>query len=201
MRARLALHVSAVTVELREIVLRDKPVELLRANPLATVPVLILPDGQVLAQSLDVMRWALQQNDPQGWLTPEQTGCAATVARWLQANDGPFKGWLDAYKYPQRHPAKPQAAWREQALVEHLLPMAQQLASTGYLVADRPTLADMALMPFIRQFAAVDADWWAHCAPAPLRRWLKDLLADQALYAVMRKVAVWHSGSDPIYFP
>ena len=101
MRARLALAVSRQSCELREVVLRNKPVELLQASPKGTVPVLVLPDGTVIEQSLDIMLWALQRNDPQHWLEPP-TGTLGDMLGLIADCDSRFKHGLDRYKYPQR---------------------------------------------------------------------------------------------------
>ena len=107
MRARMAIAASGVTVSLREVLLRDKPPELLAASSKATVPVLVLPDGEVIDESLDIMRWALKANDPQDWLQG-----ADTESEWIQACDGEFKHWLDRYKYADRHPEHSATVYR-----------------------------------------------------------------------------------------
>lgn len=159
MRARLALAVSGQVCELREVVLRAKPQGLLQASPKATVPVLVLPDGTVLEQSLDIMRWALACNDPAGWLTPslgDEAGMLALIAEC----DGPFKQALDRCKYPSRYPEADAALARARA-VEWLQGLEARLAEQPFLFGTQVALADMAIAPFVRQFAGIDADWWA----------------------------------------
>jgi glutathione S-transferase len=196
MRARLALKASGLPVALREVVLRDKPAELLTASPKGTVPVLVLPTGEVIEQSLDIMRWALGQHDPQGWLPLEGSREAELTQHWLAANDGGFKALLDRYKYPERHPEHPASDWREQALAQHLQPLEALHQAQGgpHLLGPRPGLLDAALMPFVRQFAQVDTVWWAQ-APLPgLKQWLAQWLASPLLEAVMVRWPVWRPG-------
>lgn len=192
-RARLAIKASGVRVELREIVLRDKPAEMLAISPKGTVPVLRLPSGQVIEQSLEIMRWALHQADPQGWL---QQGDAAQAQGLIDLNDGAFKPLLDAYKYPERHPSKPAHAWRDEAVALLLAPMEARLSAHPQLMGHQVHLADMALLPFIRQFAQVDAAWFEQ-APCPaVRAWLEMHLASPLFESVMHKWPIWQAGTQ-----
>jgi glutathione S-transferase len=185
MRARLALHQAGITVTLAEVALRDKPAALLAISPKGTVPVLQLPDGTVLEQSLDIMRWALAQHDPQGWLTQAPLDAMLTL---IGRNDGPFKAALDHYKYPERNPDQTREATRAHALALHLLPLEAQLAHAPYLFGAQASLADMALLPFVRQFAQVDRAWWDGAAPLPrLRDWLQGLTNTALFQQVMAK--------------
>jgi glutathione S-transferase len=195
-RARLTLKASGTAVVLREIVLRHKPPEMLAISPKGTVPVLLLPDGQVIEQSLDIMRWALAQSDPQGWLNA-QTG--DEVQALIDLNDGPFKQLLDRYKYPERHPQQTAAAWRDEAVALVLQPLEHRLQDHPWLLGPQRGLADVALMPFIRQFAQVDADWFAHAPLPALRQWLAQQLADPLFEAVMHKWPVWRPEDSPVY--
>ena len=198
MRARLALRCAGVAVELREIVLRDKPAALLAASPKATVPVLVLPEGPVLEQSLDIMRWALDLHDPEGWLTAAAWPAQQAL---IDLNDGPFKALLDRYKYPQRHPQADAASYRDAAVTLLLAALERQLGDAAYLLGPACSLADMALLPFVRQFAAVDAAWFEHEAPLPrLREWLQRLLQQPLFEAVMLRLPAWRPGDAPIVF-
>lgn len=196
MRARLALKAAGVQVALREVLLRDKPAELLSANPQGTVPVLVLATGEVLAQSLDIMHWALAQHDPLGWRAAPGSARAVLTQHWIEANDGGFKRLLDGYKYPGRHPGPQGEAARAQALAEHLGPLEAlwQAHAGPQLLGPRSSLLDAALMPFVRQFARVDAPWWAQ-APLPgLRQWLAGW-QDSALWAeAMQPGPPWRAG-------
>ncbi len=183
-RARLAIHASGVEVHQHEVALKAKPAEMLAISPKGTVPVLQLPDGRVLEQSLEVMRWALEQHDPQGWLDGADTPEAQAL---IALNDGRFKQLLDAYKYPERHPSQSAAAWRDEAVALVLAPLDERLQSHPQLMGDRIKLVDMALLPFVRQFSKVDEAWWDE-APLPrLKAWLSRHLASDAFLAVMCK--------------
>lgn len=192
MRARLALKVAGVSVALREIVLRDKPAEMLAISPKGTVPVLQCADGRVIDESLDIMRWALAQRDPQRWLG--QRGPGVHAPDFVAINDGVFKAWLDQYKYPERCPAQPGPTARDAAVAALLLPMEARLQASACLLGDAPTLVDMAVMPFVRQFAAVDAAWF-HAAPLPaVRQWLARLTGSSLFASAMQKLPPWVPG-------
>jgi glutathione S-transferase len=182
MRARMALWAANIQLEVREVSLRDKPAHLLQISPKGTVPVLQLPEGTVLEQSLDIMQWALAQNDPQGWLNADRDA----VSRLIAINDGDFKKALDRYKYPERYPEQSQDFYRQQG--EQFLQLLETaLLQHRFLLGDAASMADVAIFPFIRQFAAVDAEWFAGSAYAQLRVWL-DAWLESALFAeVMQK--------------
>jgi glutathione S-transferase len=191
MRARMALWVAGITVELREVKLAAKPPELLAVSPKATVPVLVLADATVIDQSLDIMRWALAQNDPEGWLAGDD---AALIA----ANDGPFKHHLDRAKYPGRYDEDGVTDHRAAALAL-LAPLEERLADAEWLTGQTRALTDIALFPFIRQFAATDPAWFA-AQPLPgLQDWLERLLASDLFGAVMDKSAPWQEGDAPVF--
>ena len=184
-RARLALWQAGVAVQVHEVSLRDKPAELLRLSPKGTVPVLWLPDGTVLAQSLDIMRWALAQHDPEGWL---QAAPMDEMLALIARNDGPFKQMLDRYKYAERHPQRSAADWRDEAVRTHLADLEARLRSHPWLCGTRCALADMALLPFVRQFAQVDRVWFDATPALPaLRAWLQRGLDLPLFAAVMAK--------------
>lgn len=192
MRARMALWAAEVRVELREVKLAAKPTALLAASPKGTVPVLVLPDGRVIDQSLDIMRWALGQSDPEGWLGGDD---AALIA----ANDGPFKHHLDRAKYPGRYDEDGVTDHRAAALV-HLAPLEARLADRRFLTGDTRALTDIALFPFIRQFAAIDPAWFA-AQPLPrLQVWLQRLLASDLFAHIMPRYAPWAEGDPPVIF-
>ena len=196
-RARLALKYAQVPLELREVVLRHKPEALLAISPKGTVPVLQLPNGQVLEESLDIMNWALQQADPQGWLTQGNTQAMHDL---IARNDGPFKALLDRYKYPERHPAHTRIDYRDQAIALCIHDLNQRLTGTPFLLGGKPSLADMAIAPFIRQFAQVDADWFANAPLPALITWLGQLVDSPLFHAVMAKHPPWQAGDTPTAF-
>ena len=194
MRARMALLVSATPVRLREVVLRNKPEEMIAASSKATVPVLVLPDGQVIDESLAIMHWALERNDPENWLQ----GSAAETALIAEA-DGPFKENLDRYKYPTRYenvdPLDHRAAG--QAFLEKLDGLIQP---SGQLMGAKPTLADHAIFPFVRQFANNDRDWFDQLPLPALQKWLGDHLASPLFATTMVKYPQWVSGDvEPVF--
>ncbi|WP_260483143.1 glutathione S-transferase [Sphingomicrobium flavum] len=183
MRARMALKASGVEVEHREILLRDKPPAMLEASPKGTVPVLVLPDGQVLEESLDVMHWALDQADPHGWLERKDDALIARI-------DGPFKHHLDRYKYAERHGTD--ATEHRGAAMEIVGELEHRLAARPFLCGDRWGMTDAAIMPFIRQFAAHDRTWF-DAQPIPhLRQWLDAAIQSDIFTAIMHKHALWH---------
>ena len=188
-RARMALALAEVPCLLHEVSLRDKPAALLQASPKATVPVLVQPDGAVIDQSLDIMQWALRQHDPAHWLQPAK-GTPADALAWVQACDSVFKPALDRYKYPSRHPQDldlPLAA--RNAASAWLATLDRQLSGSGHVQGGRDSLADAALFPFVRQFAAVDPAWWAEQPWPHLQVWLKRWLGSALFALVMRKDA------------
>jgi glutathione S-transferase len=200
MRARLALLVAGQACELREVVLRDKPQALREASPKATVPVLVLADGQVIDQSLEIMLWALRRHDPLGWLRPH-TGDLAGMLALVAENDTDFKPLLDRYKYPQRHAAHAAdvdgSAARDAAL-PYLARLQARLAATPFLFGAHATLADMALAPFVRQFAGVAPDWFAARPWPQLQGWLRDWQASALFGRCMAQHPCWQPGAAPV---
>ena len=197
MRARLAIAVSGQPVELREVALKNKPAELLAASPKGTVPVLVLSDGQVIDESLDVMLWALGQHDPENWLAPE-LGNMADMLALIASNDGAFKHSLDRYKYPNRHThasagdSQAFAHTHRTSCANWLTALEAKLAG-GWLFGSRASLADMALLPFVRQFAHTDTAWFATQTWPCVQAWLA-AFESSALYAgVMGKHLPWRS--------
>jgi glutathione S-transferase len=182
MRARMALQYAGIAVEIREIALKDKPVEMLKVSPKGTVPVLVLPDGSVLEQSLEIMHWALQQHDRASWLTADSTRTQQLIAE----NDSSFKQALDKYKYAIRFPEQAEVDYRAQGEV-FLQKLELLLTQSQFLLKDRVSLADIAIFPFIRQFSGVDKSWF-EAAPYPkLRVWLNNLISSTLFISIMQK--------------
>lgn len=182
MRARLAIYAADIAVEIREIVLSDKPTHMLQVSPKGTVPVLVLQMGQIIEQSLDIMRWSLQQNDPQDWLVGDFDRMQALIAE----NDTHFKQALDRYKYPERYPQMAQAKYRQQGEV-FLQQLEVLLNKHDYLLKNTASLADMAIFPFVRQFAAVDSIWFQASNYTKLKIWLNNLVNSALFETVMKK--------------
>jgi glutathione S-transferase len=194
MRARLALHVSGMVYEHREVVLKNKPAHMLSLSPKGTVPVLWLPkaaDGRVLEQSLDIMLWALRQHDPLGWLPASDAGMADALAL-IAHNDGPFKQQLDRYKYPNRCGLNSGVANRDLAAV-WLQTLDARLAAQPFLAGGHFGLADAALAPFVRQFAHTDPAWFAAQPWPALAAWLAAFEGSALFAAIMHKHAPWQA--------
>jgi len=193
MRARLAVQSAGVTTELREILLKDKPKAFLETSVSGTVPAL---KAQVtLDESLDIMLWALQIHDPDGWLDMPQVGFAL-----IKENDGPFKAALDHTKYAVRYPDKDIAEEREKAGT-FLYKLNDLLRENKFLFGQDRSLADMAILPFVRQFANTDRTWfdaqdWPH-----VTRWLDHFLASDAFKSIMIKYPPWQPDQTPVHFP
>jgi glutathione S-transferase len=193
MRARLALAVSGIRYELREVKLRAKPPSMFAVSPKGTVPVLVRPDGQVIDESLDIMRWALGSNDPEGWLTRDD-------AALIEENDGPFKHDLDGYKYPDRRTDDAMSC-RDRGLA-FLRKLDDRLAiGGGQLGGYARGLADAAIMPFVRQFAGVDPEWFSEQSLPHLQTWLRGHLQSTLFEAIMMRVAPWSPGDPPVFLP
>jgi glutathione S-transferase len=193
MRTRMAIAVSGVQVELREVVLRDKPRELIAASAKATVPVLLLPDGEVIDESLDIMRWALSQNDPENWLVESND-------ELISANDGPFKQALDRYKYPHRYDLTDGTEYRDVALM-HLVSLNERLSVAPYLGGDWKSMTDVAIFPFVRQFAATDQTWFDALPLPALQAWLAGFISSDLFSQIMTRYPQWTAGAGSIYFP
>jgi len=200
MRARLAINASQCRVYLREIRLRDKPAEFVAASPKATVPVLVLPDGHVIDESRDIMIWALQQSDPQGWLRVRQADPAFCHA-FLDRLDGPFKQQLDRYKYAIRfEPGVGQQSRQDACLF--LAEIDQHLETgTGYLSGVDFGVLDAATLPFVRQFRGVDESWFDSQPWPHLHHWLGMFLTSASFTAVMQKYQPWEPDDSVILFP
>lgn len=190
MRARMAIVYSGIEFELREIVLKNKPQEMLNASPKGTVPVLVLPTGTVIDESLDVMKWALLNNDPDDWMMHASPEHSTTLNTLIKKNDHEFKGYLDRYKYADRYPEHSMEHYRTQGEV-FLLELEDRLKLTPYLFGDQLTLADVAIMPFIRQFAHVDIDWFKQTPYKNLQLWLDGFLQSMLFNRVMTKYPAW----------
>ena len=201
MRARLAVLISGVTVELREILLRDKPQEFLQTSVSATVPCLKTPDSAVLDESLDIMLWALDKNDPESWLEP-QLGSLQEMLDLINWIDGDFKHHLDRYKYSNRYPVS-----ENEAVIDHraealscLKTLEERLERHPFLFGGHFTLADAAIAPFVRQFANTDRDWFDQQLIPNIHKWLFDFMESTLFTKIMGKRAPWVPGTNGILF-
>ena len=190
MRARMALLQAGVAFDAHEIVLRDKPAELLALSPKGTVPVLRLPDGTVLEQSLDIMHWAFTSTgDVDGWWARAQSEDNLAL---LTTCDGPFKHHLDRTKYPERfgETAEVKAPHHAQAVQVLLQPLDARLRHSALLGGATPCATDIALFPFVRQFAAVEPTWFDALPLPALQGWLRGWLAHDLFNRAMGRLEV-----------
>lgn len=196
MRARIALYAAGITSELREVVLRDKPESMLNASPKGSVPVLVLTDGTVIDESLDIIKYALNYNDPQKMLSCDQNIAEELIAE----NDSHFKRALDRYKYPNRYPDEDTSGARDQG--EVFLDKLNTLLSNqkSYLLGDHASYADISIFPFIRQFANTDRGWFDALPYPYLQTWLDTNINGSLFSAVMFKYDQWKKGDTPIIF-
>lgn len=192
MRARMALAVSETVCHIREVKLSRKPAELLAVSPKGTVPVLVRPDGGVIAESIDIMRWSLEGCDPEGWLQREDRTL-------IETNDGPFKHHLDRYKYPDRHASDP---------VEHRLAglnllktLEERLSAHRHLCGDKRGITDVAIFPFVRQFAETDRAWFDGQPIPHVQAWLDCHLTSALFSTIMTRLEPWKSEDIPVEFP
>lgn len=185
MRARMALRYSDVAVNIVEVSLKAKPAEMLALSSKGTVPVLSV-DGQVIDESLAIMHWALAQNDPQDWLLKDDPAGRAQIAALIEENDQVFKVHLNRYKYAERYPEQPMEFYRAEGEL-FLRQLEGLLEGRDYLLADHPSLADVALMPFIRQFAHVDREWFDQTRYVRLQAWLQRFLESDLFTSIMKK--------------
>lgn len=192
-RARLALDVSGANVEYREILLREKPPKMLEDSPKGTVPVCVLPDGKVIDESLDIMRWALSQNDPEDWL-PQGDAESVAIETWIELADA-FKPNLDRYKYANRHPEETREPTRAKCLAQ-LRRLDEALRVNPWLLGERQTFADAALFPFVRQFHFCDVKRLSEWKLTSLMLWLEKLLASERFERVMVKRELWSAAAS-----
>ena len=186
-RARMVLFYAGINIELREILLKNKPTAMLDLSSKGTVPLLISLDGTVLDESYDIMRWALKRNDPDSWYTPAKS---AEIDDLIKKNDTLFKDSLDRYKYSNRYPENSMEYYRSQAEI-YLISLEKKLIASNYLLGDSISLADVAIFPFIRQFSLVDKVWFEASPYLNLRRWLNNFLDSKNFFAVMKKEDIW----------
>lgn len=213
MRARLAIRSAGITVVVREVVLRDKPKALLQASSKATVPVLVLDTGVVIEESTEIMQWALRQNDPEHLLerfsedsqkstreNKKLQGTPGEVQALIAENDGSFKQALDRYKYADRHPEATQTDYRQMAEI-FVAKLESRLLLKSHLMGNRQTFVDLAILPFIRQFAGVEPSWFASAPYPRVRAWLNYFMTSEQFETVMQKYPKWQENDPETLFP
>ena len=196
----MAIRYSGMTVVLREVVLRQMPAALLACSPKGTVPVLALPDGEVLEESREIIGRVLAENDPDKWQPDPDDDLHAEIAHLVDRNDTSFKVALDHYKYAQRFPQHPAAYYRSQGEL-YLRQLEQRLERHEWLYGKRMSVADISIFPFVRQFAFVDKAWFDDSAYPQLQRWLNYFLQSDLFQGVMQKYPQWREGDTMTLFP
>jgi len=197
-RARYAIKYSGVKVELREILLKHKPACMLDISPKGTVPVLILPDNTVIDESLDIMHWALSIHNPENWSMDTPSSETDEAQDLIQYNDEIFKRHLDNYKYADRHAEFTHDYYRVKA-EKFPAELNKRLQQTRFLSGPDISLSDIAIFPFIRQFALVDISWFEQTKYDFLKAWLQYFLDSRLFTQVMEKYPLWKKGTS-LYF-
>jgi glutathione S-transferase len=182
-RARMALLYAGISTEQHEVSLKDKPIELITISPKATVPVLVLENGRVIDESRDIIKWALEQSDPDGWMNK---ALEKSCDQLIDTNDYDFKITLDKYKYFQNAEIQDPVYYREQAR-SYFEMLNELLKQHQFLLANQITFADIAIFPFIRQFYRVDEQWFADTEYNALKTWLHYFLNSEYFLGVMNK--------------
>ena len=198
MRSRLAVKYSQINVELREVDLSNIPDALAEISTDKTVPVILQPNGEVIEESWDIAKWAVNQNDPDNWLG-DDGGFETDAEMLVEINDFSFKTDLDHYKYADRHPQYTMEHYRSEG-EEFLAELEERLLETTFLSSNRVTITDIAIFPFIRQFAHVDKDWFESAPYPKLQIWLNYFLTSELFTSVMIKCPVWKEGDEPVSF-
>ena len=196
MRARMAIHISGQRCELREVLLRDKPPSMLEYSAKGTVPVLILQDGKVIDESLDVIDWALNLNDPDDW---QRSKDKEKTKELIKINDGEFKYHLDRYKYSKRYDNEDPEFHRKKCL-KFIESINNELNNSEYIFDDNNSYADIVLLPFIRQFRIADIEWFDSLPYDNLKKWLSRFLDSSLLNSSMKKYDLWKEGDKSIVF-
>ncbi len=196
MRARLALRYAGITVELREVDLKNKPAELLTASPKGTVPVLQFPDGKIIEESLDIMYWAVAQKDIDGWALKDEN-LRKQARSWIVENDTDFVKYARVCKYPERYPDEDSEKHRDNALA-FIHKIEVNLGQHQFLLSDSPALVDAALLPFVRQFMQIDVDFFRQQKLVQTQRWLDYWLQLPLFAAIMQKHQPWQPGAEII---
>ena len=197
MRARMALHVSNQKVEFREVLLRDKPQSMLDISLKGTVPVLLMDSGDVIDESLDVIDWALTQNDPLDWSRSKKSKKSELL---IEMNDGEFKHHLDRYKYSKRYEDEDPIHHRENCM-NFINEIEDQLSVTKFLYDDNLSIVDISILPFIRQFRIADMEWFDDLKKLNTQKWLMAFLDSELFKNIMIKYPQWKDGDEKIFFP
>ena len=188
----MALSYSKITVQLKEILLSNRPSELYAISIKGTVPVLRVNNNIVIEESLDIMKWALMQNDSNSWISYKKR----IQFDIIEENDNEFKYWLDRYKYFDRFPENNRDYYRAKC-GEYLIKLNQLLESNQYLLTNKLLFVDVAIFPFIRQCANVDKYWFKDTY-AKLTDWLDNIIESKLFKSVMDKYLEYNSSQRPL---
>lgn len=199
MRARLAIYAAKQQVQLRDLVLSNKPAEMLAVSPKGTVPVLVTASNQVIDESLAIMQWAFSQSDPDDYLDSKTPNALAEMLAAIEIFDHEFKGHLEKYRCSKRYHEPSLIADRQQC-ERYLASLELRLCQYQYLMSDKPSLADLALMPFIRQFARVERQWYLQAPYPKLRQWLNGYLQSRMFSKVMEQHPLWLDAKQVVIF-
>ncbi len=197
MRAHMALKNSALKIELREVVLKEMPDELLKVSTKATVPVLVMPDENSIDESWDILKWSLEQNDPDNW-SGDDDQFLQDAEMLVETNDFSFKSDLDHYKYADRFPEHSAEYYRD-ACVEFIEELEEMLGQNSYLLSEQMSVADVAIFPFIRQFSLVDKNWFEHSDFKNVQAWLENLISTELFQDIFQKRDPWKKGAATVY--
>ena len=196
MRARMAIHISSQKCEIREVLLRDKPPSMLEYSSKGTVPVLVLQSGEVIDESLDVIEWALNLNDPDNWQRSKDN---EKTKELIKINDGEFKYHLDRYKYSKRYDNEDPEFHRKKCL-SFIEKVNSELQNSKYIFDDEISYIDISLLPFIRQFRIADNEWFDELPYENVKSWLSNFLNSELLRSIMSKYDLWKEGDEVTIF-
>ena len=197
MRARMAIAISQQQVEFREVLLRDKPSSMIEISPKGTVPILLLNSGKVIDESLDVIEWALNLNDPKNWKRSQNSEKSKTL---ISTNDNEFKHHLDRYKYSKRYDNENPIVHRKKCM-KFINELEKQLQNSKYLYDNNISALDISIFPFIRQFRIADMEWFDAIEKPSLKNWLIKFLESDLFKSIMLKYDKWEDGNEKIFFP
>lgn len=196
MRARMAIAQASIAVELREVVLRNKPAQLLAISPKGTVPVLLLENGKLLEESLDIMHWAFSQQDKNNDISSD---IAKDISQLIEQNDAEFKYFLDRYKYADRYTEQTELYYRQKAEA-FIQELENRLSNHAFLCSNNISFADIAILPFIRQFANVNIHWFQSSPYQHVNHWLNKQLESALFISIMDKYPAWQADSKKLIF-
>jgi len=195
----MGLLLAKQAVILRDVIMKDKPEEMLAASPKATVPVLVLNNGSVIDQSLDIMLWALNKSDPINLLYSHQPNMLAEMLELIQHNDNVFVESLKKYKAASRYHDIEKATYREHC-EKYINFLEQRLNQQEYIMGNKPSLVDYAVLPFIRQFSRVERQWYIQAPYPSLQRWLTAQYQQAIFTKAMVKYPPWKESQTPVLF-